>query len=576
MEQAGNQALAEQKLADQAIAAAQTLENMTPTSGRPKRRSVSSPETREKSVSIITAGSHVLDNPIIFVEAAFVRGFAGAQLIGNASESCKSGIDRAKAALEVVEINLPERKMILNLRPADLGKQGSHFDLPMAVAMAALTRQRHDGQILAKYLLAAELGLDGCLRPVAGAVSMAISAIATGYQGMIMARGNLAEVAVLRRLKSPADRDFDCVGFEHISEVLAFCGVGDRPVVTRMLEPALPAPVVAVADSPDFGDMFLDGEQQRAAAVVGCGLHSLIMQGTPGTGKSMLAQRLTSVWPEMAPRVHTTALMLHSRSSSGLPESLLIGRPPVRSPHHKASPEAILGNERYPGELSLAHGGMLFLDELPEFRRDIIESLREPLETGHVMVARAKGRARWPAHIVLVAACNNCPCGWFGSKHRRCHCSSQKILAYRRKLSGPILDRFDIHLNMPEPDDQFQFLRPEPGVDMTRQLAADIERGREFGRARNQRWNVEYNCDLESKDIVAASGLTGSKLEELLVRVTSIRASSRSILRTVRVARTLADLRGDSAITDGDLQQAWQWQPEMAARSRGDEVFGGG
>ena len=247
-------------------------------------------------------------------------------------------------------------------------------------------------------------------------------------------QSNLSDVDTLNQFDLPGLNQFEIVGFEDLWNVVSWTFEHNFKV-DETLKYKIPRDCTE-AGLPNFDDMVLAPELEQAAIVMCAGLHSLMLYGTPGTGKSMFASRLTSIMPKMEQRDHMEALKIASSCRDQLPQELLAGRPPSRSPHHQASAAAILGTSDIPGELSLAHGGLLFMDEFPEFRRDIIEALREPLETGEVQVSRAKKKVLWKARICLVAAANNCPCGWYGSQKRKCRCPQTKIAAYRRRVSG--------------------------------------------------------------------------------------------------------------------------------------------
>jgi magnesium chelatase family protein len=330
------------------------------------------------------------------------------------------------------------------------------------------------------------------------------------------------------------------------------------------------------AAGPDFDDMVLQPGIELAVLVAASGMHSLLLRGSPGTGKSMLAARLPSILPDLDPLEHVEAMRIHSTFTEKLPDAILCGRPPYRAPHHQASAAAVLGSAEMPGEISLAHGGVLFLDELTEFRRDLLESLREPLETGCVHVSRSRRKVVWSARIMLVAACNNCPCGWFGSSRRVCTCGAARRTAYWSRLSGPILDRIDLQVNMPEPDEAtaaiFLRLARSSVPSKTKELAARVLRTRARAAARNVRFGVLSNRDLPAHQLVGASGLEPGEFARAVNATFPRAASSRAVLRALRVARTLADLDESETIRNGDLEQAWAWQAEAAARQRGETL----
>lgn len=517
-----------------------------------------------------SAVADAMDTCLMRIECGFTRGFAGLQLIGNTSEVCRDGKERARAALEDLGLFIPAQRLVVSLTPADVKKDGSHLDLPVAVSIALLLLPTEPAIDPSRWLFAAELGLKGELRPVRGVVSFAVAAMAKRMSGMVVAMENLEELGVVKAL-GRQDPPLHILGFSTLKEVLAWMGTGSLMHATL----AGTAPIAAVAEGPNFDDMVLTPELETAALVIGAGQHSLLLRGTPGTGKSMFAARLASILPPLERDEHIEAMRIHSAVAERLARGLLGGRPPFRAPHHQASAAAVLGGGEQPGELALAHGGVLFLDELPEFRRDLIEALREPLETGEIRVSRTRRKLTWKARIILLAACNNCPCGWAGSARRTCHCSSQRQIQYNQRLSGPILDRIDLHINVPEPversGDLLAALRH--AVSKTEGMRVRVAAAREFGRARNRTFGVTCNRDLEPKHLAAASGLSESAFAALVNRHVPGSASRRAAVRSLRVARTVADLAASDVIRDEDLKRAWGWQAEPAALARGELVL---
>jgi len=507
---------------------------------------------------------------VVAVESSLTRGYANLQLIGNASEVCRDGKERARSALEHCGIVLPPRRIVISISPADVKKDGNHLDLPIAISLALLATGMSPALDPCDWVFAAELSLDGELRPVRGLVSFAIEALAQNKKGLVIAAGNRREMATLARFDDTRFQHLACQSFHSLAEVLAWLAKGEAPAEAP-LDSVIPGPCDHTEPA-SFDDMALDTSQETIALVVATGLHSLMLRGTPGTGKSMFAQRLASILPDMGQGDHLDALKITSSYSSLIPRPLLRGRPPFRNPHHQTSAAALLGSTDGPGEISLAHGGILFLDEFPEFRRDLIEALREPLENGEVRLARARGRIHWPARFILVAAANNCPCGWFASSQKRCICTTQKLLAYRLKFSGPVLDRIDLHCNtqgMAGAPHESLFKRSAES-QRSQRLRELVAAARAFGKERNQSLGVVSNRDLPAQRLTEASGLSESGFSALIRPYVAESPSPRAIVRALRVARTLADLGASAAIRERDLALAWGWQAEPAARARGE------
>lgn len=534
---------------------------------------------------VLTAQADAMDTRLVRVECGFTRGFAGMQLIGNATEVCRDGKERARAALERLNIHIPPRRLVVSLTPADLKKDGSQLDLPIAVSLALLLRGQGGDGLRGVHdrahgmVFCAELSLAGELRPVKCISSFAVAAVAGNATGLVVAPENLVEAEVLLSRMPRRESMPRLLAFNDLAAVLEWLFEGRGPA-QNLRAPSDHTLVAAAAGSdntPDFDDMQLTPQLSLAAMVVATGPHSILLRGSPGTGKSMFAVRLPSILPDLQAVDHIESMRIYSSYAQSLPAALLAARPPFRAPHHHASAAAILGSDEAPGEIALAHGGVLFLDELPEFRRDVLESLREPLETGEVRVARSRRKLTWRARVILVAACNNCPCGYSGSKRRTCRCHEGRLTAYRQRLSGPVLDRIDVHLNMPEPDattaEMFVDLGgPREHLITTLDMRARVLMARQRALQRNAALGVIFNRDLPATALLTASALTAEDFTGLVNSVIPPSASRRAMLRCLRVARTLADLDDVDAIGASHLLQAWAWQAEPAAIDRGEDI----
>jgi magnesium chelatase family protein len=495
---------------------------------------------------------------IVDLETAYTRGFSGSQLIGNVSEICRDGKERVTTALESLGVKIPNKRLIISLTPAELRKEGSHLDLPMAVSMSLLCSEQVAVVDVDGWLFAAEIGLLGDLKPVRGIVSFAVKAVRCGLKGLVVARGNLRELDALARCDSELMGSLPILTFDHLGEVLNWVFQGEEPRRIHF-DKASPTEVAAAKN---FDDMILTRDQELAAMACAAGCHNIVLHGTPGTGKSMFAERLTSIFPRMERREHLEAMQIHSLYANTMNKELLAGIPPFRSPHHSASTAALLGGMEEPGELSLAHGGILFLDEMIEFKRDFLEALRVPLESGEVWISRAKSKVKWHCRILMVGATNNCPCGWSGSKSRRCFCSNKVIQQYHNKISGPILDRTDIKLAFDRVQYSMEdfFGQISLSSDRTARMSNQVKAAREQAERRNLQWSVTFNRDLPSKDLLTACRLEEKAFLKILRKYTRSTPSQRSVIRALRVARTLADLDDRDAVQEADLATAFGWQ----------------
>jgi magnesium chelatase family protein len=375
---------------------------------------------------------------VISIEASFGRGFAGLQLVGNVGQIVEDGKERARMAIERLNMAIPAKRLLISFSPGDLKVEGNHFDLGMAVVMATLIRPNLPKINPSSWVFAAEIGLNGELRPVPGAVGHGVAAMAGGMCGVVIAKENLPELKALEGVSADSGRKLVYIAFSNLMEVIEWLWTGELNFELSLRDDAF-SEIKQSEVFPNFDDMELTPEVQLAAEVAAIGMHSMILRGVPGSGKSMFAKRLVTLLPALTSEEHLTALQIHSASSDKISSRILSGFPPYRAPHHFASGAAILGAGVKPGEVALASGGILFLDEFPEFRRDVIEALREPLESGEVQVSRAQSKRVWRAKMMLVAAANNCPCGWRGSSKRKCMCPENRVSAYRQRLSGPIL-----------------------------------------------------------------------------------------------------------------------------------------
>ncbi len=529
--------------------------------------------------TIFSASCEGITTILTRLEGTFLKGFADMKIIGNTSEVCRDGKERAKAALETLGYHIPPRRLIISLTPGELKKDGSQFDLPLSVLLAILIRQDSSHRSdLSQYLFAGELGLDGEIRPVKGIIALSLTAISSGLKGVIISQENLEEVLALKESSLLKNKNLAILGFKNLKDVLVWCFNDAKNIDPPIHQPSEPIKNKNLNSlTPNYDDMILNEDLYLSALTVAVGHHSLILRGAPGTGKSMFAQLLPSIFPPMSSKDHIEAMKIYSSYLEKLPQFLIEGRPPYRAPHHQASANSILGGSEQPGELSLAHGGVLFLDEVTEFRRDLLESLREPLETKEVRVARAKKKLIWSANITLIAACNNCPCGWFGSSKKECTCPTPKLLAYRQRLSGPLLDRIDMHINVSEPRQNageiFIALSDREIISRTDDMRKKVSQSLEYSISRNQKLGVNYNSELSAEQLVQVSGHHVKDFSKLIDRVIPSTASNRSMLRCLRVARTLADLDPSEKMLDSHLEKAWSWQAEPAAIARGESFL---
>jgi magnesium chelatase family protein len=470
-------------------------------------------------------------------------------LVGMADTAVRESVHRIDRALANSGFSRPLDRIIINLSPAELPKEAASFDLPISLGLLAASGQLSPERFGA-YASVGELALDGGLRPVRGALSMAIAARAAGKKGLLVPRSNAPEAAVVDGL--------DVFAVDSLSDAVGFYS-GERdlePVEFRWSD---------VSDSlgrydVDFSDVKGQESAKRAATIAAAGGHHLLMLGSPGTGKTLIAQRIPTILPPLSLEESLEATQVYSAVGKLAAGEALIVRRPVRAPHHTVSEAGLVGggSTPSPGEISLAHYGVLFLDELPEFNRRTLEVLRQPLESGDVSIARAVGSMTFPARVMLVAALNPCPCGYRGDPRRQCHCTPPQIERYIGKISGPLLDRIDIHLEVTAvPFAELNNLKP--GTDSATMRAAVLK----ARRKQRDRFPDDPQCTngrMTPRQITQHCQIDAECQSLLRAAVDEMGLSARAHHKILRVSRTIADLEGVDQITVGHISEAIQYR----------------
>lgn len=473
-------------------------------------------------------------------------------IVGLPDSAVRESLERIESAYKTNGYRFPRTKLIINLAPADLRKSGTAFDLPIALGILGASGQLENAETLCQYVIMGELSLDGSLRPINGALPIALQAKKEGFKGLIVPLANLAEAQLVC--------EFSVWGARHLGDIVQFFAGHTDHLTTRH---ALPKTIDASRSThlPDFSDVKGQPVAKRALEIAAAGGHHAILIGPPGAGKSMLAKRVPSILPPLTPAEAIETTRIYSAAGKMGKIDLLMAERPFRHPHHSISEKALTGGGAIPqpGEISLAHNGVLFLDEMAEFKKNVLENLRQPLEERKVTIARSGRSLEFPASFMLIAAMNPCPCGYYNHPTRHCQCPPGAVHRYLHRISGPLLDRIDLQIEILPVESNELSERSQGDSSTTIRERVQLARKRQSDRLRSYP-GLYCNAQLDTALLTTYCGLDTAGQRLLQQAMEKLKLSARAYERLLKIARTIADLEERETIQPHHLAEAIQYR----------------